>query len=333
MKKIMASCFGLLALANVAQAKELTFIFDVHSSGPMIYACNAGISHPAPPAGQYCFLANKPHTTENACTPASSSSAGTHDCVCVTPPGDALLDFMRVQYRNWGGGQWGSTPTKVVKTSSYAYNSESNVVDFGQPAETVLKTKLDKVTFELGSERYGATYFIDVCFRGPQIDYYSADPNWNVTGHSFAYTSNLSVTDIASSTSNESYLGLAKPHYRAKMICDQQAVGNYKFAHNGTVDYWEPTFNGQYDQFDSDLTFGAFNDLNSDFVKTKSGTDNGYVALSSAWEEVFSGTIAAFPKSPRFCVVRYEFKETSVNERKWQRHDARFVTKTKIWEP
>ncbi|NRA67429.1 MAG: hypothetical protein HRU19_23295 [Pseudobacteriovorax sp.] len=53
MKRLLL-CLGFTAMAisGKMQAKEITFYFDVFSSGPEIYPCDAGVYHPKPE--QYC---------------------------------------------------------------------------------------------------------------------------------------------------------------------------------------------------------------------------------------------------------------------------------------
>ncbi len=355
----IATCWSLSV-----QAKELTFKFDIYSSGPMMYACNAGLRHVTTTA-QVCHYANMPATPENICSPGV---LGSHNCECTSVSGgDYLMDFMRFKYTTWQGGMngthlsntgnwantgWNTTVTNGVAQAWNGANSYAQVLNNAKAQAgsdiNPLAVRLDQVTFDLGSELYGSEFFLDICFRGSQIDYFYGDPVLNATTSNAAAAA-ITVTDVdALGTGDTSvgpggvtgtslaYLNLSGLQTKATLVCDQQALGTYPFGHNG-VNYTNPTV-GQYDSLYSDISF----DTNGQSLASDLTYQSPSWITPAAQTSVLFGSVGNSSQNfwvnlnnsqhPRFCVVRYWFKETTLAERKWQRHDARVVTWTKIEE-
>lgn len=329
----MKAILGLVILWSfqTAHAKELTFKFDIYSSGPMIYACNAGIKHEARQCRQVCHLAGKPAIPEFLC------QAGDHDCVCTGTNGGAyLMDFMRYRFRKWNGGSWSASSAHAAAQASNTnvYSEVALQTNMANP----FAVKLDQVNFNLGSEQYGAKFFVDICFRGSQIDYYSPEALADVATSNLAAAA-VTVSDVSSLSAGHpvgpggvpgtfrDYLKLSGLRSRARVICDVQAHGRFKYAHNGSGQY-----NGQYDTLDNEVVLrprsnrmgnGRFNFFReSNWVKPTASTQ----VLLNTWINRNNSA------HPRFCIVRYEFEETTCAERKWQRHDARVCLQTKIEE-
>lgn len=347
-----------------ASAKELTFKFDIYSSGPMMYACNAGLRHVAT-AAQVCHYANLPATPENTCTPGVT---GSHNCECTSVNGgNYLMDFMRFKYSTWQGGMngshianntnWNATGWNTTVTSgvAQAWNGSDNYAQVLNTATAQVGTninplavRLDQVTFDLGSELYGSEFFLDICFRGSQIDYFYGDPNLNATTSNAAAAA-ITVTDVDALGTGDTtvgpggvtgtslaYLNLSGLKTKATLVCDQQAVGTYPFGHNGT-NYGNPAV-GEYDSLFSDLTFSSNGQILAGDLTYQSANWISPTAQTSMLFGSIGNTSQNFwinlnnSQHPRFCVIRYWFKETTLAQRKWQRHDARVVTWTKVEE-
>lgn len=321
----------LLFISQIGFAKELTFKFDIYSSGPMIYACNAGLRHYKNQCSQVCHLAGRPAIREYLC------QRGDHDCVCTGTNGGAyLMDFMRFQYRKWNGGVWSANANRGA-LQAQTNQSYAEVSQLAENYLNPLDTKLDQVNFNLGSEQYGANFFVDICFRGSQIDYYSPDNLLSVATSNLAKAA-VTVTDVTSLSPGNpvgpggvpgtflDYLKLSGLQAKATILCDVQGHGQYKYAHNGGTAY-----QGDYDTLDNELNFVSGQEQSnrghnffytSNWIRPSASTQ----VLANVW--INRNT----PHHPRFCVVRYHFEETTCAERKWQRHDARVCLQTSIEE-
>lgn len=351
----------------LASGKELTFKFDIYSSGPMMYACNAGLRH-VRTATQVCHYANLPATPDNTCTPGSVVGTGAHNCECTSVNGgDYLMDFMRFKYSTWQGGMNGTHLTNNTNWNAFGWNPTvtSGVAQAWNGSDTYaqvlnvaqaqagnsinpLAVRLDQVTFDLGSELYGSEFFLDVCFRGSQIDYFYSDPVLNATSSNAAAAA-ITVSDVDALGTGETsvgpggvagtslaYLNLSGLRTRATIACDQQGIGTYPYGHNGT-NYGNPMA-GTYDTLYSDLSFATngqsvIGDMTYNTSNWITPTAQASMLFGSAGNSASNFWVNLNNSNhPRFCVVRYWFKESNLAQRSWQRNDARVVTWTKIEE-
>jgi hypothetical protein len=284
----------LLSFAPFAFSKSLTFNFQVWSSGPDIFACNAGLKHPA--TNQvFCYDV----ITNAACT------AGTHNCECSGANGGAyLMDFFNASYANYDVAAPISTISKQAGQSSYATLFTDSAA---------WQKKLSTLSFNFGSELYGTEYFLDICFLGPQIEYYHN----NVTSN-WSHDAKVTVTDLLVAN-GLSYADLADLEVKAETVCDLQADGDYVYAASD-VPY------GSYNNFVNEVVMGS---TDNDYVKTTSYTP----VTGNTQHLIATWIIQNSTKSPRYCKTRYSFKETAVqNFRKWQIHGAQVSTWTKYEE-
>lgn len=296
MKSILV-VVAIALFAISAQAIELNFQFKVFSSGPDIYACNVGLKH-ADPAGQVCYYDN----TNLACQPGDclNNDCAKHNCICTSNNGGAyLMDFFHVGYGSWLSNITSQTSKKAGQSSYVQLFTDAQAWD----------NRIDNLTFNFGSERYGAQYYVDICFRGPQIEYYDlgVTSNW-------AITTQVNATDFNLNTLR--YRQLADLSAKVEYVCDLQGMGNYQHAVNNS---------GQYDTSDNEAIFGA-----GDTRDAKGPLAfNGNAITFHNQNTLINGLY-----SPRFCKVRYYFDENAVqNVRKWQIHGAQVCTFTRIEEP
>jgi len=247
MKNIFGLIVGLLLVCSNANAISLTFKLDIFSSGSDIYACNAGLKH-----GTYqqrvCYERENP---EQSCNPALCEEGQACNCVCTgaingEDDGEYRLDYFKASYTDWADhGTVGANFTRKVKEAG-----KSNFNKLFTNNEAFNK-ELQSLTFNLGSERYGAVYFLDVCFRATQIsyDYPGSTINW-------ALQRQVTITDLANNGFN--YEELSGLQVRAEVACRQKNGSTLTINDSG----WS-SFNG------NDLINWAKKNITKDLEKCK----------------------------------------------------------------
>lgn len=341
MNKLMkfAAVAMLFVAAQNANAISLRFKFKVFSSGPAIYACNAGLIH-QPSNKQVCYFEG----TQNACTPDQNKECTNGEvchtrCVCTSSGGgEYLMDYMKGTTSNWqstnDSWSWNTTATtRQAGQSNYA-----TLVD----DSNAFNHQIKELSFNLGSELYGAKYFVDICYRGPQIEYFADNVQANYTLLAQATATDFIANGVNPGDNSRDgldlnpmikYTQLAGLKVQALTVCDLQGVGDLKYAHNGssaTNGAYNTTINEAY--FNSLLNPTAAGKSGEYFIASNSVLINSEANLiNNVWLNLYS------PKSPRFCRIRYVFSETNANEakpnmRKWQRHGAEMCTYTRINE-
>lgn len=370
----LAAVALLLVSAQSANAISLRFKFKTFSSGPSIYACNSGIRVVAQ-QNKVCYN----QVTGNACTPnscAPNDNLCHTQCVCSgTDGGDTLMNYMKVSYSPWtdhaSAGNSGRTGAGDYVTQNVTRSSADNGAwnPLFNDEDDAYKNRIGDLSFNLGSELYNAEYFVDICYRGPQIEY---DADGVVAN--FAIKAQVSATDFLNSaighendgtgavgsggleaaTGTLKYTQLSGLQVKAYVVCDQQGRGNIQNAANNQ---------GFYDTISNEAKFKFDASRNTDVLEgdlfkvgapvstsTPGVSDFGNSALNirfnglqsanaeSQWLNVYN------TNTPRFCKVRYVFTETNgiqpvsasnnlkFNLRKWQRHGAELCTYTDIEE-
>lgn len=324
MRKLLLAVAAFLAVTQSAFAINLTFKFDVYSSGPSIYACNAGLKHA--PLARQCY----DRVTGGSCSLGCASgnqalcAPGTTPQSCVCTGGDDnnqggyRLDYLNAKYADWkdnGEAAGSQTATRInAKEHATLFNTvfnESTTAFYGK--------QLTEMNVNLGSEQYGAEYFLDVCYRGPQIDYN------NVDGINFALKAKVTVNNLTKGNGQElDYKAVSDLQTRAEIKCYMEDEYQYCLQTGncgGTT-----TLNPAVDSIPSVIGYN--------YTKT-SGTN--YQSLSGSSQEKTLLTDGAMKagndKTPRFCVVRYFFKENATTFRKWKLQAAEACTYTEINEP
>lgn len=296
---------ALFAATFSASAIEVSFDFSVFSSGSSIYPCNAGIKH-ADPQEQVCYKRTEPTTT---CNPSACTEGEQCDCVCSGTNGGAyLMDFMKADYAAWTDhnesvGQSTSASVAANTSKNFLFGNETDAT--GKVSGKYFDKQLTSLSFNLGSELFGAEYFLDVCFRAPQIDYATAGINTRWTAQSAA-----TIQNIAGYSNYQDVAGLT---VKSELVCDYQVAG----APNAL------NFTPGNDVF-SGLTPEALISLEA---------FNGSETVQNAKKDIDDNGIA-----PTFCRVRYTFAEGNGLEgrelfRPWKTQAAKVCTKTSIEEP
>ena len=308
MKILVLSVILALGLLQAAQAMEVTFNFNVYSSGADIYPCNAGIYHQN--GGNHaCHLVN----STTAC------AVGSVGCVCTAGgAAQSRRDFVSAAVTNW---DLTGTPVNV---SAQAISSPV-IYDTLITDGTDFDHRLTNLTFNLGSENYGSSYWVDVCYRGPQIDYWAND-----VGVKMTLDAQMTMTDLAGiAGSNANYIQASGLQSLGAIVCDLQGMGNHKYAANG----------GVYDTTATDVFINQNGGMFADVGNNFGGFGNASAGLTSfAQGYVISNTLAGptgnfVPNNavPRFCKVRYFLNEQNIStQRLWNIHGATVQTFTRI---
>ena len=287
-----------LAFASFsAFAIEVNFSFNVNSSGPSIYPCDAGIQHAAH-SGSFCYDRN----TQQSCDIQACEDGEDCSCVCTSSDADnASQDFFTAGVADWAdnGAPLPSSTSVTITASDLGFNRISSNKDEWNKQLTTL-------TFNLGSERYGTEYYLDVCYRGPQIPF-----NNNSADSRFAMKLQSTLSDL---TSAVKYSELADLKVKMTYTCDLQGVGS---------DTGPAT---------SDATAHQITGV-SGGDKTSTGSFQSYTAGQTLLlVNEFINTVGS--QAPRFCKIRYSFIENMRNNtqdplatlRRWTLQQARITT-------
>jgi len=337
MKKLLSviTLVALLVTTN-AEAVSLRFKFKTFSSGANIYACNAGIAASASNRKVCYFEGTKTACTQTDCTAGQSCNTR---CICSGGNGgNWLMDYSRAEIAPWV--DTGSAPTSAWIRRTISATSGSRVFTQLHPDNEAWGNTIRELSFNLGSELYGSSYFVDICYRGPQIEYFEDGVRAN-----FSFRAQASATDFLANSvnsgdnsragleltvpSNLRYTELSGLRVQSFVTCDTQGLGNFIFARNDQ---------GVYNSSRNEANFNINNTTGlpiagGDFFQSSSQTNvaANAVTLLNGWITQNSS------RTPRFCRIRYVFTETNINAtspnlRQWQRHGAEMCTYTDIEE-
>ena len=294
MKKLFWTTLATMALSTPAAfAVNLTFQFQINSSGPDIYACNAGIRHAA--STQVCWDSQ----TGNSCDPATTTSPS---CMC-TGEADGTKGTWNRDVLKSKSGDWLDSTTTGTATSeeTQAGNSSSTYTTLFASDDVAYTKRITELSLDLGSEVYGTEYFVDVCYRGTQV----AQSN---NGNSYGLKGKVTVTNLrASETDAPNYQLIADLHAKAITKC--------------YMDKNAPT------------TPDVFPGISSYNYEATSGTSLTSLTTSATQVSLLNDTAmtaTSGDKTPRFCVTRYSFKENSTAPRKWKLQQAKAALYTEI---
>jgi hypothetical protein len=331
----LSSLFLLLVgISTPSQAISFRFKFKVNSSGPTMYACNAGLRH-QPSQKRVCYFKG----TTNACTPNTCADGTICDtqCLCAGANGGAyLMDYFKLSAAEWTDNGEPTSPVNMNPIRTLGSSAFSQQFD----DKTAWNKIISQLQFNLGSELYGAEYFVDICYRGPQIEYFKD----NVAAN-FSLMAETGITDFLAQAPNpgdnsrdglvipgtvdgKKYSQLAGLNVQAFTVCDNQGEGSLQYAVNGSNQYNtadnEANFTLGSSQFPVSGTDRFFSSSNQSFATNEMTLINTWATSNSS-------------RTPRFCKVRYIFSETNQfstlpNFRKWQRHGAEVCTTTSIEE-
>jgi hypothetical protein len=334
-KKVLATLAIVLPMAQTVNALEYRFKFKVTSSGPDMYACNAGVRTVPLKCSDVCYKENSDGTRTNVDRPGScantSSNCGSRiKCISTgTGSGESYMNYLKAGKRAWTDHSVAQAALSPV-TKTGAANSYGQIV----ANSAAMDTKIEDLLFELGSEAYTAEYFVDICYRAPQHEYAIDGINANYTigaeVNSTDFISNLTQTKGDSDRTGitmlptQVYSALAAVKVKSYVVCETQSQA--QDVANTTVGNT------------ADFVIGA------DGLPV--GGQNGNFFQASDLKSL-SGTalsmISASVPNLRFCKVRYVFTETKGQTcgtgsksgifRDWTRQGAEMCTFTTINEP
>jgi hypothetical protein len=288
----------VLLVSGSVFANSVQFNFDVNSSGASIYPCDAGLRH-EDHSSSICY----DRETQASCTPSTT----TEDLNCICTGGtseDYKLDNMSATVSDWSDN--GQTPTNSTTLTSVAGTTGFSRL-FSGDGEWAKQVR--NLVFNFGSSRYGAEFYLDVCYRGPQT---RSTGSGTTPNHVMRLQS--TITDIAAAN----YSALADLQVKIMATCDLQGEGAITDVPSDDV-----TNNQISGISGGDISF------ETDYTSFASGAS---LILLNEW--VNNGNNSR----PRFCKVRFSFFEkmrtNTTNPiqqlRKWQRQQARISTLTEI---
>ncbi len=274
-KKSFALIFGALLLAGTTQAQTHYYSFTVQSSGAGIYACNAGIRAQLNDCDT-CYQTKTNGETESVARPVGCPTTAQtcgQDIICAhrgANTGEGLMNYFLVSSGVMdSNGVVGPMSKKPAVKGGATY---STLVPENQAFITKMGNDLE---FKLTTELYNAQYFVDICFRGPQINM-GADgvlANYNI----FAAVGSTEINGAAAA----SYAASAGLKAQASVICDLSATS--------TAATNLANFNVGTDGFPTNGWMSGVIDVSTSMYE---------------WQTVPS------VYNPKFCKVRYTFTET-----------------------
>jgi hypothetical protein len=332
----LSKWLGALALtvaAVDANAISLRYKFKVDSSGPRMYACNAGIMAQSS-NNKVCYFEG----TKNQCTPTTCSDADKvchSSCVCSsTGGGDYLMNYGKLKWTGMSP-MTGSGDKSFRGTSTSAYSQAfTDSEAWGR--------RITDLSFHLGSELYSAKYFVDICYNGPQIEYYEDNIQTNfVLKLAQAYAIDALYSGKVPGENSRDGMTMGQGDYtknanlkvEAFVVCDRQGIGQYVYARNNS---------NQYNTLDNEASF-VFGS-NATPVNASEGSTSFFkstpMMLTGQTADLLQDKVITNNdgKAPRHCKIRYVFSETNwsssvPNLRKWEKEGAEMCTYTEIAEP
>jgi hypothetical protein len=331
----------IMATAQNASALEYRFKFKVTSSGPDMYACNAGI-RTIPLNCDVCYIevsdgSKKPVERPGSCALTATNCGSRIKCISRgVNNGETYMNYITAGKRAWTDHSQPQAPRTNVVVTSQA-NQFRQIV----PNNQAMDTKIEDLLFELGSEAYTAQYFVDICYRAPQHEYQQLGVNAN-----YAILVNVGSTDFLSVGAtrgdnnrdglimlNQAELGRYTTQAGVKVtsyvVCDTQGQGAFQNAANNSGVY-NTTDNEAEFTFGSDgLPIGGMNGsfFRASSLRTLTGDSMDLISTNTA--------------NLRFCKIRYVFTETAGQQcsgnkfnifRDWTRKGAEMCTYTVIDE-
>lgn len=168
-----------------------------------VFACNAGIKHEEP-SDVICIQYDNEIEADNC--------DGSSNCVCSSYDGLASLDYMSHKGFQFLDFSQLSNPNNYVLSHKVA-GVDDFVLATTNPKNYVIKTQT--LSFNLGSERMGSEYFVDLCWQ-----------NENEAGAGeFNFDWSYSYTDRG--YEGESYVKVADVSTRTDVLCDDSKGENF----------------------------------------------------------------------------------------------------------
>ncbi len=302
-------------LTDKADAISLRFKSKIFSSGPDIYACNAGVAS-AFLQNSICYFGGK---KENGfCTPSSCANAKENcntDCVCIDKGGQGETYINKITLKAKLYDTEVALPSEKKKASGPAFQSVYSSVDSWN-------RKIYDLSTQFMTEAYTGSYFVDICYRGTEIP--DGEGYFVVSTEAAAIP--FLVTDLTGYNSldnNRTGLDFNEANMLGKIYTDRAELSVERFVVCGDT------------QASSDFVLNGTTGVptggtaGNKFFSTASEMQLRSSALSKAHGSVID---------PKFCKFRYIFRETNWKSatpfrRSTKGEGAEVCTYTKISDP
>ncbi|OUR97395.1 hypothetical protein A9Q84_13805 [Halobacteriovorax marinus] len=203
---------AVVATSFSAQAIENTFSFKVYSSGPNIYACNAGIRL-LENTNTVGYDAGNGSTT--ATTPGTFTKNGFFYGLTEL---DEDNNYARLSSTTGHRAADGTNTFVLASADSGAYYWPNAMKSTAHRSANGNPLALTSLHMELSSELYGAEYFVDICYDGPKENVWG--------GHEGSITEVLAsatatFTDLSARGTNglKDYKLLSGLETKAQIVC------------------------------------------------------------------------------------------------------------------
>jgi len=213
--------FNLLLGWNLANAtkRQLDFEFTVNSSGADFWVCKAGLRHPAKGIhGEPGFHGHDPDDASATTGTFTPGNSGWESPTCSDPwnceivSGTFKQDYMVVKHCKWDGNEWAppfdndcsqmKTEVKLAANSAtdtnFAMIGVDPIMSGGVITNANQLRDIRKLTFNLGSDTYGAHYFVKLCFWASEIPHpddlvsqFKLDANFSKMGNDYSNDAKL----------------------------------------------------------------------------------------------------------------------------------------------
>lgn len=292
-KSIPFAAIGLF-VSQYAHAAGVNFHFLVNSSGTQIYPCDAGLYDPNADLGESWLSANYAAYDGNKVTsPAAWSSLYLPANLTANVPPSALNPFKTVAL-NAPGIAAADTSVGTTKFATVLRDATS----------TSSSIDPNELTFNLGSQKYGAKYFVDFCFR----DSYIA---WIPSATTYRYEIKDAVTTKNIASSGEFYWKNSAVSVEGKIVCDSD-LANIKESVVSDLDGITGAFSASTSAFDLSLK------------------------ADGATQKVFETADPTVPyaltvnSSSKKCIIRYIFSENATTFRHNDLKTAEFAIELNV---
>jgi len=338
---LLSTAALIVTAAQSASAIEYRFKFKATSSGPDIYACNAGL-RTQPIGADICYKELSDGSKIPIARPGNCDSTATvceSRVKCVSRGiynGESYMNYMKGGQRVWTDHSEAQAPRSNFSIRSTAQSFQPVV-----PDASAMDNKIEDLLIFLGNEVYTGQYFVDICYRAPQHEFLTDGQSAN-----FAITSNVGSTDFTSigethgdtdrtgiqmldKSALNRYTQVAGVKVQVYVVCDTQGQGSLGNATNSAGVY-------NTSENEANFTYGADGLPN--------GGQNGSFFMTSSLQKLTGDSMDMLSTDVgnlRFCKVRYMFTETaglSTNPgnfafRNWKRGGAEMCTFTDVNEP
>ncbi|MEY3902976.1 MAG: hypothetical protein RL189_2282 [Pseudomonadota bacterium] len=210
LKSLPFAAIGLFVAQN-AHAAGVNFHFLVKSSGTQIYPCDAGLYDPNADLGESWLSAKYAAYDGNKVTSTTAwNSLYLPANLTANIPPSALKPFKTVAL---------NAPGITAADTSVGATKFGNVIqDASSSSSTALNA--DELTFNLGSQKYGAKYFIDFCFRDSQVGWLPPTSSSTTPSYQYEITDTVTALKLNPSSDTPAYWANSDLRVRGKIVCD-----------------------------------------------------------------------------------------------------------------